>query len=185
MSAFWQLLLDWLATGGVFLAWIACVLLCLGGLVLSALSISGTWLVLAAGGVAALLTSSAEFPHGLTLLGMAALCASVDIIEWFAASWGVRRRGGSRTAGWLALLGSIEGMILGTLLIPIPIAGGLIGMMVGSFTLVYWAEKHRLQQTTQATHIATGAVLAGISVLFLKITVTATLVLWLAIGLLI
>lgn len=173
----------WLATGGSFLAWTACVLLGLGGLALSALSISGTWLVLAAAVIAALLTGSEAFPHGLTLLGMAALCASVEIIEWSAASWGVRRRGGSRAAGWLALLGSITGMILGTLLIPIPIAGGLIGMMVGSFTLVYWAEKHRLQQTTQAAHIATGAVLAGISVLLLKVAVTASLVLWLTLGL--
>ena len=64
MSAFWQLLLDWLATGGVFLAWIACVLLCLGGLVLSALSISGTWLVLAAGGVAASRLSGGRFTAG-------------------------------------------------------------------------------------------------------------------------
>lgn len=180
-----QAAMAWLAAGGSILAWTVCVLLCLGGLILSALSISGTWLVLAAAVIAALLTGSEAFPHGLTLLAMAALCASVELMEWSAASWGVRRRGGSRAAGWLALLGSISGMILGSLLIPIPIAGGLIGMMIGSFSLVYWAEKRRLQQTTQAAHIATGAVLAGISVLFLKVAVTTTLVLWLALGLLI
>jgi uncharacterized protein len=184
MSGIAATLLAWLSAAGIFLAWIACALLCLGGLLLAVFSISGTWLVLAAAGLAAALTGPGEFPAWRTLLGMAAACAAVDILEWFAASWGVRRRGGSRAAGWLALLGSLGGLILGSLLIPVPILGGLAGMLAGSFALVYWAENRRLQRATHAAHIAAGAVLAGISVLLLKIAVTAALILWLAAGLL-
>jgi uncharacterized protein YqgC (DUF456 family) len=182
MSGLSDLLLSWLAAGGVFLGWTACVLLCLSGLGLAAVSISGTWLVLAAAGLAALLTGPGQFPGWPVLAGMTAVCAAVDIIEWFAASWGVRRRGGSRAAGWLALLGTILGAILGGLVVPI--LGSLVGMMIGSFALVYWAEKRRLQHATHAAHIATGAVLAAMSVLILKVLATAALTLWLAAGIL-
>lgn len=184
MSAVWQAIQQGAAATGVFLAWTACALLCFTGLVLSALSISGTWLVLAAAGLAAFLTGAGQFPGWVTLGGMAALCAAVEMFEWSAASWGVRRRGGSRTAGLFALLGSIGGMILGSLLIPVPVLGGLIGMMACSFTLVYWTEKRRLQKKEHAAHIATGAVLAAMSVIFLKVLATTSLILWLAAGLL-
>lgn len=184
MTAVWHAIQQGLAHTGLFLAWTGCALLCLGGLLLAVFSVSGTWLVLGAAICAALLTGPDQFPGWPTLVGILAVCASVDIIEWFAASWGVRRRGGSAAAGWMALLGSIGGMILGSLLIPVPLIGGLIGMMAGSFALVYWIEKRRLQHTEHAAHIATGAVLAGMSMLLLKVVATAGLILWLAAGLL-
>lgn len=183
MTVVWNTLQHALAAAGIFLAWTACALLCLGGLFLSALSISGTWLIAAAALLAAALTGPEQFPAWPTLLGMLALCATIDILEWFAASWGVRRRGGSTAAGWMALLGSLGGMILGSLLIPIPLIGGILGMMAGSFSLVYWVEKRRLQKTEHAAHIATGAVLAGMAMLLLKVLASASLILWLAAGL--
>mgnify|MGYP001055819147 CR=1 FL=1 len=183
MSEFGGLLLSWLAAAGVFLGWTACVLLCLAGLGLAAVSISGTWLVLAAAGLAAFLADPGQFPAWPVLAGMATVCAAVDIIEWFAASWGVRRRGGSRAAGGLALLGTLAGALLGGMVVPI--LGSLVGMMIGSFALVYWAEKRRLQHAAHAAHIATGAVLAAMSVLILKVLATSALALWLAAGLLV
>ena len=184
MSEAGHALLQWLSVAGVVLAWTACILLCFGGLVLSALSISGTWLVLGAAAGAAALTSADQFPGWPALLGMFAVCAAVDLVEWFAASWGVRRRGGSAAAGWMALLGSLGGMVLGSLWIPIPLVGGLLGMMAGSFGLVYWTERRRLRKSAPAAHIAAGAVLAGMSMLLLKVVVTSALILWLAAGLL-
>ena len=175
-------LMQWMSVAGVFLAWTACALLCLGGLILAVFSISGTWLVLGAALGAALLTGPGEFPGWPALLAFFAVCAAVDVIEWFAASWGVRRRGGSAAAGWLALLGSLGGAILGGMVVPV--LGSLVGMLLGSFALVYLAERRRLKKTSPAAHIARGAVLAGISVLLLKVTATAALVLWLAAGIL-
>lgn len=113
---------------------------------------------------------------------MAACCAAVEVFEWFAAAWGVRRRGGSRAAGWLALLGTLAGAILGGMVVPI--LGSLVGMMIGSFALVYWAEKRRLEKKEHAAHIATGAVLAAMSVLMVKVLATSALILWLVAGLL-
>lgn len=182
MTAIWQTLWSWLSGAGVFLGWGACVLLCLGGLVLSALSISGTWLVGLAALLAAGLAPPGAFPGWPVVMGFFAICAAVDIIEWFASGWGVRRRGGSTAAGWMALLGSLGGMLLGSLFIPIPILGGLVGMLAGSFSLVYFIERRRLRSTAAATHIASGAVVAGLAVLFLKVVATAGLVLWLVAG---
>ena len=167
---------------GVFLAWAACALLCLGGLALSVFSISGTWLVLGATIGAALLTGPDQFPAWPALAGFFAVCAAVDVVEWFAASWGVRRRGGSAAAGWMALLGSLAGAILGGMVVPV--LGSLVGMLAGSFALVYWIEKRRLRKMEAAAHIATGAVLAGMSMLLLKVVATAGLILWLTAGLL-
>ena len=182
MSEIGATLLQWMSVAGVFLAWTACALLCLGGLILAVFSISGTWLVLGAAIGAAFLTGPGEFPGGPALLAFGAVCAAVDVIEWFAASWGVRRRGGSAAAGWFALLGSLGGAILGGMVVPV--LGSLVGMMLGSFALVYVTERRRLQRADQAAHVARGAVLAGISVLLLKVVATASLVLWLALGLL-
>ena len=182
MTAVWHALQQGLAHTGLFLAWTGCVLLCLGGLLLAVFSISGTWLVGIAALLAAALTGPDQFPAWPSLLGMFAVCAAVDIIEWFAASWGVRRRGGSAAAGWMALLGSLGGAILGGMVVPV--LGSLVGMLLGSFALVYVTERRRLQRADQAAHVARGAVLAGISVLLLKVVATASLVLWLAAGLL-
>ena len=182
MSETWNFILHGLSVAGVFLAWTACVLLCLGGLLLAVFSISGTWLVGLAALLAAALTGPDQFPAWPSLSGMFAACAAVDLVEWFAASWGVRRRGGSAVAGWMALLGSLAGAILGGLIVPV--LGCLVGMMVGSFALVYAVERRRLKQSAHAAHIATGAVLAGISMLLLKVVATAGLILWLAAGLL-
>ncbi len=182
MSGIWSAIQQGLAGTGLFLAWSLCALLCLGGLLISVLSISGTWLVLAATIIAALLTGAGQFPGWITLSGFLVICIGVELFEWSAASWGVRRRGGSSAAGWMALLGSISGMIIGNIVFPI--IGGLIGMMVCSFSLVYWTEKRRLQHATHAQHIAFGAVLAGISVLLVKVLVTMTLMIWLLAGLL-
>ena len=52
--------------------------------------------------------------------------------------------------------------------------------MLGNFALVYVTERRRLKKNAPAVHIARGAVLAGISVLLLKVLATAALVLWLA-----
>ena len=182
MSEVGATLLQWLSVAGVFLAWTACALLCLGGLVLAVFPISGTWLVLGAAIGAALLTGPEQFPAWPALAAFFAVCAAVDVVEWFAASWGVRRRGGSAAAGWLTLLGSLAGAILGGMVVPV--LGSLVGMMLGSFALVYLTERRRLKKNSPAAHIARGAVLAGISVLLLKVAATAALVLWLAAGLL-
>ncbi len=156
-------------------------LLCAAGALLSCLSISGTWLVVLATVIAAFLGGEA-FPGFWTPMIMVALAGGVELCEFFASAWGIQKRGGSAWAGLAALVGGIAGLILGTF-IPIPLVGNLIGMLAGSFACAYAVERYRLEHHGQAAHIATGAVIARLLILLLKIGVTLGMIAWLAVGL--
>lgn len=177
----WAALVAASHTAGVAAGWLAVALLCVVGVVLGAVGMSGMWLVVAASALAAWLSSSG-FPTGIEIAVFIAISLAVDLAEWGAGHWGVRRRGGSRLAGLAAAVGGVLGALLG-FFIPIPLVGNLLGMMAGSFTCAYLVERHRLRQSAPAANIAVGAVLACLAVLFLKVSVTLGMSLWLWIGL--
>jgi hypothetical protein len=58
-------------------------------------------------------------------------------------------------------------------------------MAVGSFSCAFIAERRGLRKSSHAAHVATGAVLARLGVIFLKVAVTLTMTLTLAVGCLI
>lgn len=175
-------LLEWLQGGGWVLGHLAIWLLCLVGLLLSCLSISGTWLVTGAAVIAAWLPGSV-FPGWRTILLFVGVSAAVEVGEVAAGYWGVKRRGGSSWAGFAALIGGALGLFLGTF-IPIPFFGPLIGMCVGSFTLVYLIERVRLRcGRGAAAHIAMGTIMARFVVILAKVAATLGMIAWLAIGL--
>ena len=152
------------------------VLLCLVGLVLSCLSISGTWLVVVAAIVAGLLQGwcAALF---WTVTVFVLLGAGVEVIEAVAGGWGVKSKGGSNLAGVMAVVGGLLGMLLGGL-IPVPVIGSLLGMIIGSFVLVYLVERRRMA-VNKAADIAWGAVIARVLVILLKSMVTLGMVVFL------
>ncbi|MBN2162335.1 MAG: DUF456 domain-containing protein [Pontiellaceae bacterium] len=171
--------IDWQAVGSFGILSLA-ALLCFLGFILSCLSLSGTWSVLAATALVAW-QRWPDFPGIPTLIVFLLLCIGVEVLEAMAASWGVQKRGGSRVAGWAALGGGFLGMILGGF-IPVPIIGNLIGMILGSFGCAFLVEHARLKKAEHAAHIATGAVLARLAVIFLKLGVTVLMTFVLAIG---
>jgi hypothetical protein len=153
--------------------------LCLVGLVMSALSMSGTWFVVGAAAVVALLPG-ATLPGWGTVLVFALISGAVEGVEAIAGAWGVKKRGGSNLAGVVAMIGGIVGMILGGF-IPPPLVGSLLGMLVGSFVPAWLVERHRLQENSKAVHIAWGAVLARVLVILLKLCATLGMTIYLAI----
>ncbi len=159
---------------GAWIAWTTVGLLCLVGVLLSCLTISGTWCVVLASVLAAGLTDGLR-PHWNLVFLFIALAIGIELIEWFASAWGVQKRGGSKAAGFAALFGGIAGLFLGTF-IPIPIVGSLVGMMAGSFGLAYAVEKRRLKEHDRAMHIAWGTVTARVLVLFLKVGATLAMI---------
>lgn len=167
------------ATAGSLAGYLAVALLCAAGVIVSALTFSGTWLVLLATLLAAWL-SGPEFPGWITVAVFALLCAAIEVVEVLAGLWGVQKRGGSKLAGFAALAGGLLGMFVGSF-IPVPVLGTLAGMFAGSFGLAYYVERRRLSHD-QAAHIATGAVLARIAVLLLKVTATLGMIAALYIG---
>ena len=170
---------DWQSVG-LFGIYSLAGLLCLVGFVLSCLSLSGTWLVLAATGLVAW-ARWPESPGIGTLVVFLILCIGVEIIEALAAAWGVQKRGGSKATGWAALGGGFLGMILGGFL-PIPVLGNLLGMLAVSFGCAFLVEHAKMKKSDHAAHVATGAVLARLRVVFLKVGITLAMTATLIIG---
>lgn len=145
-------------------------LLCVVGFILSCLSLSGTWVVLGATGLVAWSRWPA-FPGLWTLIVFLVVCIGVEMAEAMAGTWGVQKRGGSKAAGMAALGGGFLGMALGTF-IPIPVIGPLLGMIIGSFTLAFLVEHSKMEKAGHAAHVATGAVLARLAIIFVKVGIT-------------
>lgn len=162
---------------GFVLVWV----MCLVGVLLSCLTLSGTWLV-AGATLLAMFLSSTGFPGFGSVLLMIYISICVEVIEYVAGVWGVKKRGGSNWSGLAALVGGVVGLALGTV-IPIPVVGSFLGMTVGSFGLVYGVERYRLKQAGPAVHIALGTVMARFFVVLLKVSATLGMMAWLAIGL--
>lgn len=169
-----------LKQAGMGLGFVGVWLLCIGGLILSCLSISGTWVVVGAALLAAVV-SPAPFPGLATILIFIGLSAAIELLEWFAGMYGVTKRGGSKLAGFMALVGGVLGIFAGGLF-PVPIVGSLLGMMLFSFALVYLVERHRLQKDAPALHIAMGSVTARVFMIMVKVSVTLGMIVWLVIG---
>lgn len=174
--------MDWLQTfaheAGRWAGLLCVALLCAGGVLLSTITLSGTWLVL----LAAILLHALSGHPGWVVIGLSAgLCVLIEVLETLASSWGVQRRGGSYWAGLAALAGGIAGLFLGSF-IPIPVLGNLIGMMIGSFAAAYAVERNRLKRHDHALHVAWGTVTARVLMLFLKVGATLGMILWLALG---
>jgi len=61
------------------------------------------------------------------LAAIVLLAVAGEVVEFFAGAVGARKAGGSWRGSIGALLGGIAGVIAGTMLIPIPVLGTLIG----------------------------------------------------------
>jgi uncharacterized protein YqgC (DUF456 family) len=168
---------------GVGVGAAAIVFLCVIGMVLSCLSISGTWSVLAATIIAAIITG-ASFPGWKTVFVFGLICVLVEVVEFGAGYWGVTKRGGSKEAGVAAVAGGLFGLVLGGF-IPIPVVGSVLGMLAGSFGLAFLIERERIKRSDRAAEIAVGAVLARVWVIFFKVIVTLGMIMFLVVGLVI
>ncbi len=113
--------MDFAASILTALIYLAITLLCISGLILSCLSISGTWLI----SLAAILT---YFQNGDLFVGwiwviiFLLLSGIIEALEFVAGSLGVTKKGGSKLAGFMAFVGGVLGAILGSF-IPILIVG--------------------------------------------------------------
>lgn len=163
--------LDVLHFIGTSVGVITIVLLCAVAVLLSCLSISGTWVVLGATLLAMLMRGDATFPGWIVIIVFLLLSIAIEAAEALAGSWGVTRRGGSKLAGVAALVGGLLGLFAGAL-IPIPLLGPILGMFVFSFGATFMVERWRLNHTEHAVYIAWGAVWARVLVIFLKVAIT-------------
>ena len=155
------------------LVFAAVLLLCL---FLIPIGLPGTWLMLGAAiGYDALIAGD---PIGWgTIVATAVLAVIAEVFEFTLSTRYTKKYGGSRRAGWGAIIGGIAGAIVG---VPVPIIGSVIGAFVGSFAGALVAEFSRREATAgTATRVATGALIGRVVAAGMKTAIGVVIAAWL------
>ena len=148
------------------------------GLVLIPLGLPGTWVIVAAGAAYNYLTGT-EAIGTATIVVMLVLAIVAEVIEFGLAARYTKQYGGSRRAGWGAILGGIVGAIVG---VPVPVIGSVIGAFVGSFVGALVAEWSRGTATRTATRVATGAFLGRVFATAAKSGIGLAMAIWILVA---
>ncbi len=107
----------------------------------------------------------------ISLIGIPILWVIAQAVEWFASATGVKAKGGSKLAMLGAFIGSFVGLILGSVFIPIPVIGSLIGLVlvagIGAFAAELLIHKKTLVDARGIGISASTGALTGLVVGFL------------------
>jgi len=147
-------------------------------LVLIVLGLPGLWIMVASA-VAYNLIVPGEPIGWVTLICVAVLALVAELLEFSMTGRYARKYGGSRRAGWGAILGGIVGAMVG---IPVPIIGSVIGAFIGSFLGALIAEFTGGSSAGDATRVAKGALIGRVVSTVLKIGIGFTIGVWIFIS---
>lgn len=111
------------------LALLLLLICCLAGLILIPLGLPGLWVMLIGLIGYGALTDFRTVGIGTMAIALA-LCFVGEVVESWVGFKYARKYGGSRRAGWGAVIGGLVGAFAG---IPIPVIGSIIGSFLGSF----------------------------------------------------
>jgi uncharacterized protein YqgC (DUF456 family) len=150
-----------------------------GCLFLIPLGLPGLWLMLAAAFVYDMLAPGAD-PIGIwNIAGALVLAVLAEVAEFTLAGKYAQKYGGSKRAGWGAILGGIVGAVMG---VPVPIVGSVIGAFAGAFAgallFEYWGNR----DASSATRVAWGALVGRVVAAALKVGVGVAIAAWLLIA---
>jgi hypothetical protein len=138
------------------------------------LGLPGTWVMLAAGvGYSILVPNSIGM---FALIGTTIVAVVAEIFEFTLAGKYARKYGGSRRAGWGAIIGGTIGAIVG---VPVPLIGPIIGAFAGSFLGALVAEFSRGTNVDAATRVAWGALVGRAVAAALKVAAGCVIAAWL------
>ena len=144
------------------------------GLALIPLGLPGLWLIVLAivgyGWLTDFRTLSAGFV-ALTLV----LAVLGEIVEAWVGFRFAERYGGSKRAGWGALLGGLVGAVVG---VPVPIVGSVVGGFVGAFAGAALFEYTRARRSGPAAKAGWGAVLGRAVAAATKMALGVVMVVW-------
>src|SRR5256712_2706809 len=129
-------------------------LCCVAGLLVIPLGLPGLWLMVLGVLGYGWLTAFRSVGIGVMAL-VVGLALLGEVIEWWLGFRFAERYGGSRRAGWGALVGGLVGAAIG---VPVPIVGSVIGAFVGSFAGAALFEYTRSARAGRAGDAGRGAV---------------------------
>lgn len=138
------------------------------------LGLPGTWLML---GIAAVYSAMTHDSIGwITILLVGVLAVIAEVLEFMLGGRFARKYGGSKRAGWGAIVGGIVGAIVG---VPVPLIGSMIGAFVGAFAGAFVFERIGGTGHGASTRVATGALLGRIAAAALKVGIGFVMAVWL------
>ncbi len=147
-------------------------------LILIVLGLPGLWIMVASAVVYNMIVPGD--PIGwFSLVAVAVLALVAELLEFTLTAQYARKYGGSRRAGWGAIIGGIVGAIVG---FPVPIVGPVIGAFVGSFAGALIAEISGGSSAGDATRVAKGALIGRVMSTVLKIGIGFTIGIWIFIA---
>lgn len=147
-------------------------------LILIVLGLPGLWIM-----VASAVTYNLVVPGDpigwVTLVVVGVLAFVAELLDIALTGRYARKYGGSRRAGWGAIIGSIVGAMVG---FPVPIIGPVIGAFIGSFVGALIAEFTGGSSAGDATRVAKGALIGRVVSTVLKIGIGFTIGIWIFIA---
>lgn len=144
-------------------------------LAMIALGLPGLWVMIASA-VVYNVTTHTNAIGWFTLIGVAVLALIAEYIEFTLAAKYARKYGGSRRAGWGAMIGGTIGVFLG---VPVPIVGPLIGAFIGSFAGALIGELTKGTSKTDSARVATGALIGRVVATAMKMGIGCAIAGWL------
>jgi uncharacterized protein YqgC (DUF456 family) len=146
-------------------------LICLVSIFLVPLGFPGTFMmVVAAIAFDAFLFTGIGWVAIAIALGLAVFA---EVLEWTLAARFARKYGGSKRAGWGAIIGGFLGAFAG---IPVPVIGSMIGAFAGAFAGALIAEWSQPDSTaSSSTRVATGALIGKAAATAMKLGIAFTI----------
>ena len=139
---------------------------------LTAVGLPGTWVFIAGVGLWKSFDPSASVSWSAIVAGVV-LALIAELLEWSLASRYTTKYGGSRRAGWGALIGGIVGAIVG---VPIPVIGSIIGSFAGAFLGALSLEYTIHGEHDRAGRVAWGALIGRVVAAGMKVGVAVVVV---------
>jgi uncharacterized protein YqgC (DUF456 family) len=156
------------------MAFILLTLVLIISLALIALGLPGLWVMIASAVVYNLTVPPGPISW-ITIVGIAILGVVAEVIEFTLSGKYARKYGGSRRAGWGAMIGGMVGAFLG---FPVPIVGPIIGAFIGSFVGALAGELSVGSGAKASTRAATGALIGRALATAMKMGVGCAIAAW-------
>lgn len=150
----------------------------LASLLIIPLGLPGTWLMIVSAIGLNLLTGDTRIGT-VSLIGVSVLAIVGELLEFSLTGRYTRKYGGSRRAGWGAIVGGIVGAIVG---VPVPIVGPVIGAFAGAFAGALLFEATAGSGVAASTRVATGALLGRVTAAAAKVAIGCVMVAWLLVA---